>query len=96
MHSKSKNSILNFSGLIDPSESLFTYPSGLSSTNFSFPDHLPLFVDEVVAGASQQVLDTCQANTRCIFDATQTGVLDIGIDSVKVDEINQEDQMFSG
>lgn len=84
------------SGLIDPSESLFAYPPGLSSVNFSFPNHLPLFVDEVVAGATQEVLDTCGTNARCIFDATQTGNLAIGVDTMVTEETNEEDQMVAG
>lgn len=87
---------LFISGLIDPSESLFTYPPGESSADFSFPDHIPLFVDEVVNGASDEIREACGNNARCIYDASQTGNLNIGVDTMQTDETNQEDQMVSG
>lgn len=88
-------SLLIILGLISPSESLFTYPEGLSSSNFSFPDHIPLFVDEVVANATAEVLAACGTNIRCIFDASLT-TLEIGIATMETDETNQEDQRISG
>ena len=82
-------------GLIDPGDSLFTYPTGLTAANYSFPNHMPDFVDEVTARASSDVQEQCGGNTRCIFDATQTGNLEIGINTMVTDEINEEDQMIA-
>ena len=83
-------------GLINPHESLFTYPPGMSADDFSMPNHIPAFVDEVVAGASMEVIDSCGGNERCIFDASQTGNLDIGLKTMKIDAINKENEILSG
>ena len=79
-------------GQIEPEESLFTYPPGSSAADFSVPDHEPDFVDEVVANATQEVLDLCGTNVRCIFDATQTGDVNVGLDTMQQDSFNMETQ----
>ncbi len=86
---------IGITGQIDPEESLFTYPGGLSALNYSFPDHVPLFLDEVFATASQEILDLCQGNIRCIYDAVQTGNLDIGRDTMTIEETNTDDRMIA-
>lgn len=67
----------------------------MSATDFSFPDHIPLSLDEVVAGATQEVQDACQGNVKCIFDATQTGNMDIGLNTMQTEEVFMEDQMIA-
>ena len=67
----------------------------MSTANYSFPEHLPAFVDEVVASASQEVLDACNDNIRCIFDASQTGNLEIGVNSMQTEETNMENEMIA-
>ena len=67
----------------------------MSASDFSFPDHTPLSVDEVVAGASQEVQDTCQGNVKCIFDATQTGNMDVGLNTMQMEEVFMEDQIIA-
>ena len=52
-------------------------------------------MDEVIAAASDEVQDTCAASIRCIFDATQTGSLDIGLETMEVDQSNQDDQTIA-
>ena len=68
----------------------------MSADDFSMPDHIPAFVDEVVAGASMEVIGSCGGNERCIFDASQTGDLNIGLTTMKIDETNKENEMISG
>ena len=68
----------------------------MSADNFSMPDHVPAFVDEVVAGASMEVIDSCGGNERCIFDASQTGNLDIGLTTMVIDKMNEENEMLAG
>ena len=80
--------IINIAGQIDPEASLFTYSPGLSALNYSFPNHEPAFLDEVVAGASQEVLDACGDNVLCIFDASQTGNTEIGMQTTTIEETN--------
>lgn len=82
-------------GLINPADSLFTYPPGTSAADFSFPDHIPLSVDEVVAGATEEVRESCEGNIKCIFDATQTGNMEIGLNTMQTEEVNMEDRMIA-
>jgi hypothetical protein len=53
-------------------------------------------LDEIEDNISDKVREACGTNARCIFDATQTGNLDIGMATMQTDEGNQEDQMISG
>lgn len=80
------------SGSINPSESLFSYPPGMSPEDFAFPNRLPLFVDDVVSGTSQEILDMCESNIKCIFDAMATGDLDVGIETLEMDVTNQQNR----
>ena len=79
-------------GEILPDESLFTYPAGLGPGNFSHPYHIPAFLDEVVANASPEVLAACGNNTECIFDASETGDISIGLETMATNDINTNDQ----
>lgn len=80
-------------GLINPEESLFTYPTGMSAEDFSFPNHIPTFLDDVLAGAPQELMDQCGSDSMCIFDATQTGDVAIGLETktlIETDILNRE------
>ena len=87
--------LLQTLGQITEEESLFSYPGNLSTANFSFPDHVPRFVDEVLGDADEATVAACNGNARCIFDATQTGNLEIGMATMQTEETNQNDQMQS-
>jgi hypothetical protein len=87
--------LLPYTGRIDPRESLFTYPVGMSPANFSFPDHTPPFEKEVVDGALPEDIEMCMESPRCIFDATQTGILDVGLETMEMDEMNHQNQMIA-
>ena len=65
----------------------------MTAEDFSFPNHVPGFLDEVLAGASPEVVDVCGSDSMCIFDATQTGDLAIGIETmtlIETDLLNRE------
>lgn len=49
------------------------YPGNQSVDFFSDPDHTPVFLDDVVASASEEVLEVCGGDAACIFDFTETG-----------------------
>ena len=66
-------------------QSLFTYPDGLSTDNFSHPDHNPDFLDEVLADADLQTHELCKDNAQCIFDAYQTGNGEVGRATLQFD-----------
>ena len=63
----------------------------MTTADFSFPNHEPDFLDEVVAQASEEVVSACGGNERCIFDATQTGNVEVGLETMNTDQINQEE-----
>ena len=86
---------INLLGQITDEISLFTYPGGLSVANFSFPGHLPRFLDEVLANATDDTRNICGNNDECIFDATETGSMDIGLETRQTNQDNNNDQMVA-
>ena len=83
-------------GEIIPSESLFTYLEGTSAETFSHPEHKPVFLDEIIATATDEIRQLCGDNAECIFDAIQTGRTDIALDTLETDITNTNDQMITG
>ncbi|XP_064385443.1 uncharacterized protein LOC135334236 isoform X4 [Halichondria panicea] len=73
---------------IRPDDSVFTYPEGNTALDFAFPDHIPQFLDEVVATASVNVLTACGDSVQCIFDASQTGDISIGLETMIINVAN--------
>ena len=67
---------------------MFTYPEGNTALDFAFPDHIPQFLDEVVATASVNVLTACGDSVQCIFDASQTGDISIGLETMIINVAN--------
>ncbi len=67
---------------------MFTYPEGITALDFAFPDHIPEFLDEVVNTASVEVLTACGDSVQCIFDASQTGDITIGLETMVINEVN--------
>ena len=74
-------------------ESLFTYPPGQTAADFSVPNHEPAFVEDVVGRAQPEVVDACGGNVRCIFDATETGNLAIGLSTLETEETNRRNNL---
>ncbi|XP_064385849.1 mucin-like protein [Halichondria panicea] len=77
---------------VDASESLFTYPDGMTAADFAVLDHDPPYLDEVVANASAEVLKMCGDNVECIFDSIETGDINIGLETVTMISIIDEDE----
>lgn len=75
--------------------SWFTYPDGLSPANFSNPDHLPRFLDDVLTNATDEIRSMCGDNAECIFDATETGDTSIGLETLNTNQNNNNDQMIA-
>ena len=86
----------SFTGEILSDDSLFVYPDGLGPGNYSHPYHIPAFLDEVVANASPEVLAACGNNTECIFDASETGDISIGLETMAIDDNSKKDQAIAG
>ncbi|XP_061188930.1 uncharacterized protein LOC133197100 [Saccostrea echinata] len=64
------------SGSINSSTSLFHYDTGLSHSNYSHPDFVPFFIDEVEEEKVNEAKQVCGGNNApkaCIFDFLATG-----------------------
>ena len=55
---------------------------------------MPRFLDEVVANASADIIALCGDNAECIFDATETGDTNVGLESLNTNQENNNDQMI--
>ncbi len=58
---------------------------------FSDPNHMPVFLDAVVANASREVLGLCGEDAACIFDFTQTGSEEIAMATMQTNANNTLD-----
>ena len=68
----------------------------MSAESFSHPEHEPVFLDEVIDSASDEILQLCGDNAECIFDAIQTGNNEIGLNTLETDNNTVNDQMIAG
>ena len=82
-------------GQIIEQESLFTYPVGTSFIDYTFPDHIAPLLSDVVASAPASVVEMCNSNPQCIFDAVQTGDLAIGMGTLDTIDSNNNDVMVA-
>lgn len=80
-------------GQVSEEQSLFTYTQGLSARDFSHPEHVPAFLDEVIAAADPQIRQRCNNNAQCIFDATQTGDEEVGLTTMQFELNTIQSQM---
>ena len=74
-------------GQITDAESLFTYGPDEDAGNYSFPDHVPPFLDEILSNltANSTLVDVCGDNVECLFDFGQTGNVSVGMAAMMVD-----------
>ena len=82
-------------GQVDALESLFTYIEGLTAADFAVLDHDPPYLDEAVANASAEVLKMCGDNVECIFDSIETGDINIGLETMTMISIIDEDEKLA-
>ncbi len=81
-------------GQLTADESLFTYPDGMTVADYAFPDHVPPYLDEVLAAATPEVLSACGANKMCIYDAVETNDIAIGLDTMEtVNRIEADEKL---
>ena len=81
-------------GQIKPEESLFVYNPGLGPNNYSHPEHIPVFTDELVI--SDEVRQACQGNTACMFDAASTNSTMVGLSTMKTGEMLATERVSLG
>ena len=64
---------------ITADETLFDYPPGQGHENFFFPDHVPIFSDELTdANFSAEARARCNGSLLCLYDSRETGDVDLG------------------
>ena len=68
----------------------------MTADSFSHPEHEPVFLDEVLEVAGDDILELCGDNSECVFDAVQTGSTEIALDTLETDKTNTNDQMIAG
>ena len=88
--------LVTFSGHIILNESLFTYPEGLTAANFTYPDHMPVFMDELSESTIAEARGVCGNNTQCIYDLTQTGNVELAMTTLAVNEENLKEETLAG
>ena len=71
-----------FLGQINQSQSLFTYGAHESVANFSKPDFMPMFADNITwhnQSLEQEARDQCGDDSECLFDVASTKDLSVGM-----------------
>ena len=78
---------LIISGQITEEESIFTYEAGKSVEAYSNTDHIPPFLDELLAGLmnNSTLTAVCGDNVECLFDFDQTGDIEVGMAAIAVE-----------
>ena len=56
---------------------------------------MPMFLDEVLDSASNEIRDLCGNDNECIFDVTETGNMEIGLETLQTSQDNNNDQMIA-
>jgi len=79
-----------FIGQVVPGESLFTYPAGIGVAEYAHPEHTPTFLSDIVDQVDPVLLAACRDNKECIFDASQTGDVNIGLETMAMDSSNRD------
>ena len=81
-------------------ESLFTYENGSSTETFSFPNHEPVFLDELLSNLTAEQLvtaqQTCGNDQSCLFDLLETQNQALAANSLETNQENIEEQAVSG
>lgn len=63
----------------------------MSHSHYTFPDHIPPYLSEVVANAPDNIKAMCNDNPQCIFDAVQTNDPAVGTGTLSNIETNNDD-----
>ena len=72
----------SFAGQLSDNTTLFTYKPGESTSMFSNASFVPIFLDEPIHFASNELRTAaeraCQGDVNCLFDTASTGDLSVG------------------
>ena len=83
-------------GQIAVGDTLFTYPVGMSTRNFSNPSHMPVFLDELSDGLIAEARRVCGNDSECIYDFSQTGNEELAIDTMTTNQENEMNEIMAG
>ena len=70
----------------------------MTADDFARPSHRPVYLDEVVTDVmtnNAEIADACDDNPQCIFDASQTNDMNVGMATLSTTEQNMEEQTQS-
>ena len=83
-----------FIGQVTEDESLFYYSKGQGVANYSVPDHIPHFLDEIDDVRRKEAENVCGGpqNIQCIFDYCETGNRELAQNTQRTMEENEENQ----
>ena len=83
------------SGAITEEESLFVYSlDNVSFAGLQYPKHQPAFLDQSNLTVEQR--EQCGNDKQCAYDYAQTGDIEIGLATMKVEQSNSMDQTLLG
>ena len=72
----------SFAGQLSDNTTLFTYKPGESTSTFSNASFVPIFLDEPIHFASNELRIAaelaCQGDVNCLFDIASTGDVSVG------------------
>lgn len=60
------------------------------------PSFVPESVEAVVIRASQEVIDACGGNQHCIYDTVQTDNIEVGLETMRIQEDIRKDIELAG
>ena len=91
--------LCSFSGQITEEESIFTYEDDESFATFAMPNHMPVFLDELLANLTEaqrdEVVEACGEDPSCQFDLLETSNPALAQNSLEVNMENLETQAIA-
>lgn len=84
--------IFTFIGRITDAESLFTYPAGIGTDNFTDPNYVPNFSKDPDAlfknntALKEKALEVCGNDLTCLYDVAETSNLQLAARSKDIDQ----------
>lgn len=80
--------------------SIFAYPDGLTATDYSHPDFVPIFIDAFDVNMTQKAEHICGGSSdqykACIYDYLVTGDEEFATETKLTNTQNEEDRTSLG
>ena len=68
----------------------------MNSSDFSFPSHIPVFLDELSDEAIANARSVCGNDSQCIYDFSQTNNEELAMVTMTINQENEMNQMMAG